>query len=230
LAVEDSRYEVGDTVFFCSTCHKDFGREYGCDTHIRMNSTCKTANPETEIVESRFQADGTWQEVRRIKSKWATPMTYNPSPVPVPQAVQEPEPEVTEETQAIQPEPVVSRPAPEPAPVFPPVISQAQRAAMGVSAPWDDEDDEVDDYASLPPVPPTPIGRSSASLQISPEPWMVVAWQTARGDGYDGSIGNLMHEWIQHYFVLIGVKIEIFNVPEYEREVALATVGLSRGR
>ncbi|MDP3893907.1 hypothetical protein [Nocardioides sp.] len=95
-----------------------------------------------------------------------------------------------------------------------------------------EEDIEQAEESDLPErdIPPFRLRIQQATLNIQPEAWLVVAYESALRDGYVGSLSDWVHESIVYLFILKGVKIEVLATPPSERERILEEAGLVDAR
>ena len=111
--------------------------------------------------------------------------------------------------------------------------SMAQQAARLPMPSWaEPSDDEVVlERPNLPERDIEPLGIRSplASYTITPKDWLYVAYSAALRDGYSDTMTEWVHDMIAQMFVLLGIKIEIFNVPVEFRMKELQKVGLLNG-
>lgn len=95
-----------------------------------------------------------------------------------------------------------------------------------------EEESQTEEELDLPErdVPSFRLRVQQATLNIQPEAWLVVAYESALRDGYIGSLADWVHESIAYLFILKGVKIEVLATPPSERDRILEEAGLIDAR
>lgn len=232
MAVEDSDLKIpnGILVYRCSNCLREWPTHYGTQRHTEQNVDCRAVKASVET----FVRGAALASLPSTVTEAVAEEPKNESPVA----------EEVELKSESEPEPIpVRQPMPESVTLSPrasiqarvqaPMPSMAEQAASRPLPAWADTDATDDQIPEEPdedePDFNAPLLRpryTGASLQISPEPWLIILWQTALRDGYDGSISDWVHDEIESYFVMLGIKIELLAVPEEERNRLLETVGL----
>lgn len=189
----------------CSVCHEERDSHFRVSQHTKLNKSCKDAGAVVESKQGPF-TDGLTVQPKRVSA----PVQDMPEAATIEIIEEEDEPLSMAEQAAVLPLPVTS-----------------PFASNWVTAPDLDEDEEPQPESFAPALEPR-FGAAS-NLQVNPEPWLILAWQSDLREGYLGTISQWVHEMVEYVYVLLGQKIEVLAVSEPERELALAGAGLKDG-